>query len=206
MTTSHKNGKQRDRVASYAGGMLNRSNSGGGTSSSIQVNQKKKSYRARGCRGGASRKSSRKKQIADEENEENDPTLLNSHIMHDAATKQTISIDDSEKRRSKRQVDSENKMRTLSILPKEEVKQMDHSVNNIAGSKSSLPNVLHDTTNHTTTTIKSTSNVQSVIGRPSASTTSKSDAGHTSGGFSFFCISPRSFLSGKRKAKSPRLR
>ena len=205
MTTSHKNGKQRDRVASYAGGMLNRSNSGGGTSSSIQVNQKKKSYRARGCRGGASRKSSRKKQIADEENEENDPTLLNSHIMHGAATKQTISIDGSEKRRSKRQVDSENKMRTLSILPKEEVKQMDHGVNNI-GSRSILPNALNDTANHTTTTIKNTSNVQSVIGRPSASNASKSNAGHTSGGFSFFCISPRSFLSGKRKAKSPRLR
>ncbi|EED93444.1 predicted protein [Thalassiosira pseudonana CCMP1335] len=84
MAAAQHHAKQRDRVASYAkagGTVMNRSNLNG-TNSSSQVsntddaNAKKKPYRARGCRGGASRKGRKKHhQQDDREFQENrDPS------------------------------------------------------------------------------------------------------------------------------------
>mmetsp|Transcript_4742 Transcript_4742/g.8432 ORF Transcript_4742/g.8432 Transcript_4742/m.8432 type:complete len:87 (+) Transcript_4742:2-262(+) len=64
-----------------------------------------------------------------------------------------------------------------------------------------LPDALHDRAAQST---NSGARAPSAIARP-ASSTGKSDRdGSSGGGFSFFCISPRSFLSG-RKAKTQRL-
>lgn len=245
---SQTNNKQRDRVASYAsGGMTNRVNHGGPSS---QVNQKKKSYRARGCRGGASRKGRMKQELSNhsrqDDNEENDPSRLNNNSEEQsfkrAAPKDGSQprkvADASNKRELKRtyEVLSENKstnaedvspgkMRTLSILPNGTEmdanafggegthsdpstgmndEQHDGAAVVSNGNKSEvkpiLPGTLQEKPAHSTTR-----SALSAIARPTSSA-AKSDAregGYS--GFSFFCVSPRSFLSGQKKSKSQRL-
>ena len=196
------NGKQRDRIASYA---MNNSNSyrsnttannnnATGTGNvaagpSIQANQqqrRKKSYRARGCRGGASRKNSSRKKNLDSIDEEN---LNNNVIKHSANNNMS-------KSRS-------NKTRTLSILPKEEIKYLPPLRSDAAddSDKPILPS--RDIRKNPTAPHRHrtrTRNVQSVIARPSAN--EKSNAVGQMGGFSFFSISPRSFLTGKKTSAS----
>lgn len=216
---------------------MNRSNSDG--PSIQQTNQKKKPYRARGCRGGASRKSRKKQTINDpsRQNEENDPSRLNNNSENHSDNIHAPQEDTSNKRdtkhasggadkpRSDTQVDCQSKMRTLSILPKGSglsvhqgasghaseanagVRLMDqsqHHANNICDSKPILPNVVNDSTSDSA---RRGANILSAIARPTAASGGRSNnrEGHISGGFSFFCISPRSFLSGQRKTKSPRL-
>ena len=184
------NGKQRDRIASYAMNNSYRSNTTANNATgnaaaivpSIQVNQqrRKKSYRARGCRGGASRKNSSRKKNLDSIDEENDSRVLNNNetIKH-SANKHTS------KSRS-------NKTRTLSILPKEEIKHLPQLRSDAAddGDKPILPS--RDIRENPI----AMNRIQSVIARPSAH--GKSNAGSQMGGFSFFSISPRSFLTGKK--------
>mmetsp|Transcript_14411 Transcript_14411/g.34751 ORF Transcript_14411/g.34751 Transcript_14411/m.34751 type:complete len:237 (+) Transcript_14411:100-810(+) len=231
MTSSHTNGKKRDRVASYAGGILDRANIGG---SSVEVTQKKKAYRARGCRGGASRKNRKKQPITNHsrQNEENDPSRLNTisecHASHEGSPHRKPN-NTSSKRDNKHtsggsdksvlssQASSQNKTRTLSILPNRSglsvhksgtggrtaenglVDQSQHHTNNTGGPKPILPTTLSDSA--TQTTARGGNNIPSAIERPAAnsSTGRSNDQGGQTGGFSFFCISPRSFLSGQVK-------
>jgi len=190
------NGKQRDRIASYAMNNSYRSNytaannatGNAAAGPSIQANQqqrRKKSYRARGCRGGASRKNSSRKKNLDSTDEENDSTVLNNNIEIKHSANKNMS-----KSRS-------YKTGTLSILPKEEFKHLpplrsdavDDSDKPILPSRDIRENLI---ATHRTRT----RNVQSVIARPSAN--GKSNAVSQMGGFSFFSISPRSFLTGMK--------
>jgi len=193
------NGKQRDRIASYAMNNSYRSNytaannatGNAAAGQSIQANQqrrRKKSYRARGCRGGASRKNSSRKKNLDSIDEENDCRVLNNNEIKHSANNNMSS--------------RSNKTRTLSILPKEEIKYLlplrsdaaDDSDKPILPSRDIRENPVA-ATNRTRTR-----NVQSVIARPSAH--GKFNAVGHMGGFSFFSISPRSFLTGKKTSKS----
>ena len=194
-----KNGK--DRVASYGSG---------GTSSQ---HQKKKSYRARGCRGGSSRKAgARRKQFANNENEENNPSLLNTIPEHENVNNTQVGASSHPKQPAMQRRASaeqyENTMRGVSILPKGgEVKQMNappphRSTNPLDNAKPILPSVPLINANHTAVSMNGKRNVSSVIGRPSSASNKPDTRNNT--GFSFFSISPRSFLSGKRKAMSPR--
>lgn len=266
---SQADGKQKDRVASYAGGMLNRATSSGGTS--IQASQKKKPYRARGCRGGASRKGRKKQSMnsSSQQNEENDPSRLNTNsgkrpcegsqknkfvatANKDDDTKRTS--DGSDKAGLKDQDNSRNKLRSLSILPNvyeqtsgDGVTEANVGIELIlpnggglnvhegtsgegateanvgidlldesqrsTGSKSKrksyelldpvLPGVLQNSTIHS---VHRDATAPSAISRPTSASSSSAgtaDArdGISNGGFSFFCISPRSFLTGNKKAK-----
>jgi len=199
---SRTNGNQRDRVASYAGGMLNRVNGGG---PSIQVPNKKKPYRARGCRGGASRKgrSNRKNQSKthSRQNEENDPSRLNNNLYAKDFDRHDTRSDNP---KVNTHVFSDNKARTLSILPTEstiEIDLIDQSRQVVAhgmsrkdyGPKSIPTDVLH-TRGPTSATKGAT--LSGAIARPAS--ISFTGDGSVGGGFSFFCISPRSFLSGRK--------
>jgi len=195
------NGKQRDRLASYAMNNSYRSNytaannatGNAAAGPSIQANKqqrRKKSYRARGCRGGASRKNSGRKKNLDSIDEENDMRVLNNNETKHLAN------NNMSKRRS-------NKTRTLSILPKEEIKYLPPLRSDAAGDgdKPILPsNDIRENPAIVVTHRTRKSNVQSVIARPSAH--GKFNAVGHMGGFSFFSISPRSFLTGKKTSKS----
>lgn len=241
MATSHiTHGKQKDRVSSYAGGVggggggiLNRPSSGG---PAIQDNHKKKPYRARGCRGGASRKGRKKQATNDDhsrQNEENDPSRLNTNpekrshnanATRDGSQHLKYNTTSSGKRESAkhgcagsdktRSIDvgpKQNKTRTLSILPNNSSHQSESVLSesnesaelsaqaqngaNNSEHKPILPGACSETVHLT-----SKSNVHRAIARPASSSAGAKDA-HNAGAFSFsfFCISPRSFLSGQRK-------
>ena len=118
--------------------------------------------------------------------EENDIRVLNNNneIKHSVSANKNMS-----KSRC-------NKTRTLSILPKEEFKHLPPLRSDAADDKPILPSrdIRENPIAATNRTRKS--NVQSVIARPSAH--GKSNAVGHMGGFSFFSISPRSFLTGKK--------
>ncbi len=164
--------------------------------SSTQVNHKKKNYRARGCRGGASRKSKTKKQqqSASSSGVENDPTLLNANVE-----KQTTHDIHEEASDSKQTGSDKAKARSLSILPNTsglaDQEGLESDVDGEASSKPILPSMTYENVLHNTTRAQ---NNQPAIARPTSSNKSEGLSG--GGGFSFFCISPRSFLSGRRKA------
>lgn len=209
------NGKQKDRVASYAGGMLNRVNGGG---SSAHAHDKKKPYRARGCRGGASRKarSSRKNppMTHSRQNEENDPSRLNHNSYVEGADKHDTPSDGT---KSSPCVFSDNPARTLSILPTgselnvyqgtsggitestievDFLGQSQHVADSMSRQcepKPIRPNVLHE---RAPTSTSKGAIVSSAIDRPPSNAVAGD--GIDSGGFSFFCISPRSFLTGRK--------
>ena len=215
------NGKQKDRVASYAGGMLNRVN---GSVPSTQLDDKRKPYRARGCRGGASRKgrNSRKNQSIthSRQNEENDPSRLNNNSYFNDSDKYETHSDNV---KENSHFFSNNKARTLSILPTgsemnvcqgtnglitestieidllDQSQPVTDSMFSARAAKSNLPDVLRERIPKSSTSKGAT--VFSAIDRPAS--TSLTGDGNIGGGFSFFCISPRSFLSG-RKAKTQR--
>ncbi|KAL3763807.1 hypothetical protein ACHAW5_002311 [Stephanodiscus triporus] len=234
MTTSNINGKQKDRLAYYGEVMLN-GVSGGGPS--ILANQKKKSYRARGCRGGARR--GRRNHTVNHENEENDPRRLNEileekpfniHVrdgglqnlkVYDASnnryTDEHTSGDGSDESKSNSHVHCQKKMRTLPILPNSiglSIRQ--GGANGYTSKTYSEAELLGQSHNRTNTGRDPTTNLPgitcsispcgmkksgiSAISRP-ASAPSDGNDGKTAVGFSFFCISPSSFLSGRRKAK-----
>ena len=245
------NGKQRDRVASYAGGGSG-SNGGGGPSSSssslLQANQKKKPYRARGCRGGVSRKTKKKQQqqamqlqmkqqqqqqttaknpsaiMKSDSNEENDPSRLN-NLKHDGSVFVNASINvDSGKPDTANTIRPDNKMRTLSILPNGSILNV-HATAGGGEYDATESNV--ETELISSSSIHATRSntgefrpflpghafqgmivpaASSAIARPTnATTASSSTASSGGGGFSFFSISPRSFLSGQKKTKASRL-
>ena len=189
------NGKQRDRIASYAMNnsyRLNTTANNANATGSIKANQqqrRKKSYRARGCRGGASRKNSSRKKNLDSIDEENDSSILNNNVIKQSANKNMS------KSRS-------NKTRTLSILPKEEINYLPSLRSDAAddGDKPILPSRDIRENPIAATNRTRTINVQSVIARPSDN--GKSNAVGQMGGFSFFSISPRSFLTGKKTSAS----
>jgi len=242
---SQLNTKQRDRVASYSGGTLNKVNAGG---PSVQVNQKKKPYRARGCRGGASRKGRKKQPIIHTgQNEENDPSRLNNNnsdklssynaqapkectehqkpvAMNDHETKHANSGSGVDASKMTTQDHHHNKARALSILPNvggldanqgpsghatasnEDFNLVDQAQSHIDStfirSKPILPGVLTDSATRST---NKRVHALSAIARPSSASSGGKSDGNSGGGFSFFCISPRSFLSGTKKAKTPKL-
>jgi hypothetical protein len=240
MTTSNINGKQKDRVAYYGEVMLN-GLSGGGPS--ILANQKKKSYRARGCRGGARR--GRRNHSVNHENEENDPRRLNAileekpfniHVVCDGGSQNLKVYDASNNRytdehasgdgsgeskssdefKSNSHVQCQKKMRTLPILPNSiglSVRQGASGYTSKTYSEAELLGQSHNRTNTsrdpTTILAGITCNISprgmkksgiSAISRPASAPSDGSD-GKTAVGFSFFCISPSSFLSGRRKTK-----
>lgn len=211
---SGNNGKQRDRVASYAG-MLTRVNGG---EPPAQVHDKKKPYRARGCRGGQSRKgrNSRKNHsIAhSRQNEENDPSRVNNYsYVKNSGTRKCYS----DNTKLNTEVFSNNKVRTLSILPSGselnvyqgtsghitestiEINILDRT-QQFDGSRSSkcerALTPLDVLQNRASKPKTKNATASSEIDRP-ASASSTAD-GNVGGGFSFFCISPRSFLSGRK--------
>jgi hypothetical protein len=235
MVTFHINDEQNDESVPYARGMLNRTNSGG---PSVQSNQKKKPYRARGCRGGASRKG-RKKQtpISDSrQDEENDPYRLNNNceqrrssdhlsetiqhckVFHAADMRASIrsgpieSISDIHSY-SQQTVQSQlfvpygdgsNVHQRTSGTASDaniEVELLDRSKNRDHYGRGTMPILpLHcDDTSHAILA----ASVNGINKIPAVCMPEKrfddTDGQSNGGGFSFFCISPCSFLSGQRK-------
>ncbi len=231
MATSNINWKQKDRVAYYGEVMLNGVNGGG---PSILAKQKKKSYRARGCRGGASRKG-RKKHSLHHENEENDPRRQNTNsefnvgatdedsqnckevdASNNRDTDEHVSGDRSYESMSNSQVQTQKKMRTLPILPKSSglslrLGSSEHTLKSYSEAE------LWDQSQNRTNTARDPTSIVTDINcnsapcgmtesgshtnaRPDSNPSDGSD-GRTGVGFSFFCISPSSFLSGRMKAK-----
>jgi hypothetical protein len=240
MTTSNINGKQKDRVAYWSG---SGTSSGGG---SYILADQQKSYRARGCRGGTSRKNRKKYQPSKHENEENDPHRLNisgkhpykNHVNDEDPPGYKIAADDSsnkhyaeeisessggsrilEESKLESQAHPQRKMRTLPILPsssglsvreedqqKQEIQtekseaelliqSRDIKTNNGHSPTNSLAHIHFNSTTPRNTTV---SGRISAIARPS----SAQSPGRQSGvGFSFFCVSPSSFLAGRFAAK-----
>jgi len=241
-TMKSSNAKQKDRVASYA-------------RRGLEDNQKT-AYRARGCRGGTSRKPSanRKKTSSngDVHNEENDPSRLNSSQRCQFPTSSMTTNDSTEltyqkhselvntstkssskakttskprKRRSRRcsakSNDDENKPDgnpkglSLSILPNngpgltDDVDSVEVELSNPI-----LPILPGTTADHAAAAemeskaakrpaAGSPRKFSSIIGRPSSPISRTAN----NGGFTFFSISPRSFLGGKRRGvPSPKKR
>jgi len=230
MTTSNNNGKQKDRVAYYGEVMLNGVNNVGPP---IFANQKKKSYRARGCRGGASRKG-RNKHSLHHENEENDPRRLNTNSENtsfngrapdEGSQKRKVVVasynrDTDEHANGDRSYESKSnsqkKMRTLPILPNSSglslrLGNSDHTLKTSSEAELLDQSQTRTNTGRDPTTILTNINCNSAprgmtksgshaIARPDPTPSDGRDGG-TGVGFSFFCISPSSFLSGRRKAK-----
>ena len=230
MTTSNNNGKQKDRVAYYGEVMLNGVTSVG---PSILANQKKKSYRARGCRGGASRKG-RNKHSLHHEDEENDPRQLNTnsentsfngcapneysqnHKVVVASNNRDTDEHASGDRSYESKSNSQKKMRTLPILPNSSGLSLRLGTSDRTLKTSSKAELLDQSQTRTNTgcyptTILAKINCNSAprgmtksgshaIARPNSTPYDGSDGG-SGVGFSFFCISPSSFLTGRRKAK-----
>ena len=238
MTNSNINGKQKDRVAYWSG---SGTSSGGG---SYILADQKKSYRARGCRGGTSRKNRKKYQPSKHENEENDPHRLNisgkhpykNHVNDEDPPGYKIAADDSsnkhyaesessggsrilEESKLESQAQPQRKMRTLPILPSSSglsVREEDQQKHEIQTEKSEAElliqsrdiktnnghsptnSLAHIHFNSTTPRNMTVSGRISSIARPS----SAQSPGRQSGvGFSFFCVSPSSFLAGRFAAK-----
>jgi len=224
---SSNNGKQRDRVASYTG-MLKRVNGG---EPPAQVHDKKKPYRARGCRGGQSRKgrNSRKNHsIAhSRQNEENDPSRVNNYSYDPSRVNNYSYVKNTGTRKCysdhtklNTEVLSDNKVRTLSILPSgselnvyqgtsghitestieinilDRTQQLDGSLSSKCERALAPLDVLQNRAAKPKT--KNVTGLSEIDRPASASSTADGNGG---GGFSFFCISPRSFLSG-RKSRS----
>ncbi len=226
MTTSNNNGKQKDRVAYYGEVMLNGVTSVG---PSILANQKKKSYRARGCRGGASRKG-RNKHSLHHEDEENDPRHLNTNSENTsfngcapdenkvvvASNNRDTDEHASGNRSYESKSISQKKMRTLPILPNSsglslrlgnsnhtlktssEAELLDQS--QTRSNSGRYPTTIHTNINCNSAPRGITKSGSHAIARPNSTPYDGSDGG-TGVGFSFFCISPSSFLTGRRKAK-----
>ncbi|KAL9183473.1 hypothetical protein ACHAXT_004329 [Thalassiosira profunda] len=218
---SQQHGKQRDRVASYAGGvggMLPRINSsGGGEGDGLQPpTQKRKPYRARGCRGGASRKSRKHRPqsaaAGGPRDEENDPSRLNTNEDNDAVDASDKA--DAAKPNSAKPSRQANAMRQMAILPSGSglnVHQTGGEPNaaievvalgaSAAGGQPILPGALQNNN-----IAPSANCALSAIARPAPPSSARGAPSPGGSGFSFFCISPRSFLSGQRKAaKAPRM-
>ena len=230
MTTSNNNGKQKDRVAYYGEVMLNGVTSVG---PSILANQKKKSYRARGCRGGVSRKG-RNKHSLHHENEENYPQRLNKNSLNTSFNgrapdkgsqnhKVVVASNNSDTdehasgdRSYESKSNPQQKMRTLPILPNSSGISLRLGTSDRTLQTSSEDELLDQSQTRTNTgryptTILTNINCNSAprgMTKSSSHATAGSDStpsdgrdGGTCVGFSFFCISPSSFLSGRRKAK-----
>jgi hypothetical protein len=248
----------KDRVAYYGQVMI----SGNGGGQSIVANQTKKSYRARGCRGGASRKG-RKNYSSHHENEENDPRRLNAstenipfhNFTHDVESENRnivnasnnrdvdkhASCNRSDESKSDPQAQTQKKTRTLPILPNSseltfyqdsgehrmksysndvEVQLLDQPLyrtntgrdpTKIRANMNIYPGIeveLLDQPLYRTNIGRVHCNIDPcsmtksghpAIARPD-STPSDGNDGNSGVGFSFFCMSPSSFLSGRRKA------
>jgi hypothetical protein len=224
---------QKDRVANYGQVMISGSSGG----QAILANHKKKSYRARGCRGGASRKG-RKNHSSHPENEENDPRRLNANTekmlcnncTHEVGpqnrnvvnasnnrdTDKHASGNRSDESKSNSHVQSQKKMRTLPILPNSsgltlsqgfsehrlktcsDIELLDQSL--YCTNTGRHPTTILADINCNISRCSMTKSGHSAIARPD-STPSDSYDRKIGVGFSFFCISPSSFLSGRRKAK-----
>lgn len=243
MTNSNINGKQKDRVAYWGGG-----GSSCGESSILAC--QKKSYRARGCRGGTSRKNRKLNQPTRHENEENIPHRLNisgkhtdknpNHVNDEEPQRYKVAANDSSNKRyavemmssggsrsleeSKLESQShpQRKMRILPILPSSsglsvcEEDQLKHeiqteksedelliqsrNIKNIKTNNSHSPtnSLAHIHLNSTTPRNTTTSGSISAIARRSSDQSPDRQSG---AGFSFFCISPSSFLAGRFAAK-----
>jgi len=225
MTTSNINGgKQKDRVAYWSG-----SGSNFGGESSIMADQKK-SYRARGCRGGTSRKNRKKYQPSKHENEENDPPhrlnmsgkhTCKKHVTDEDPLRYKVATGDFSDKRFAEEVSGgsqsleestldsrahpQRKMRTLPILPSSnglsvrEEDQQNHEMKSEAElliqTRDIKTNNCHSPTNSLETT---TSGSISAIARRSSA---QSPGRQSGAGFSFFCISPSSFLAGRFAGK-----
>lgn len=233
---SSSNAKQKDRVASYARQGLDGLNN--------KSTNQKSSYRARGCRGGTSRKPStnRKKSSSDDgdvHNEENDPSRLNSgqrcQFTNDSSEltykKHSELVDTSSKssskaktaskprkRRSRRcstksnedesKPDGNRKGLSLAILPNngagltDGVDGVEVELSNPAPPILPATNATHAAAERESKTTQrpagSPRKFSSIIGRPSSPISRTTN----SGGFTFFSISPRSFLGGKRRGVS----
>lgn len=234
MAAFHNNNKQNDRTISCAGELMNIPSSG---AASAHANQKKKPYRARGCRGGASRKG-RKKQTPtsdSRQDEENDPNRLNNNRgqrrhnndsfarmrhyrpynasdVRDNETESSISCGSNESK-SSTQLYSPRKSSygSTSKIHKEfsgsaseediEVELLDRSQNRPHYGRETRP--ILPARDDDTSSVLLAANANGLNSIPAVSMPEKivddRDGQTTGGGFSFFCISPCSFLSGQRK-------
>lgn len=231
MVKFHINDEQNDKSAPCARGMLNRTNNG---RPSVQANQKKKPYRARGCRGGASRKG-RKKQtpISDSrQDEENDPYRLNNNceqrqysddlsetMLHCKIDLRASTSGGSVESASNIHFVSQRKIQSQSFVPYGdgsnvhernsgtasdadiEVELLDCSKNcghYDRGTMPILPRRCDDTPH--AILAASVNGINKIPAVCIPEKRSNDSYGQTiGGGFSFFCISPCSFLSGKIK-------
>jgi hypothetical protein len=241
MTRFQINDRQNDRSASCVGGMLNRSSNGG---PSVEAMHRKKSYRARGCRGGASRKGRKKQTLTSEsrQDEENDPHRLNvnsdqrqfngdslgsmrhwkianaSDILDTETESSTSDVPD-ESKSNNRRVHPQRNHRSQSLAPSGsgtkiyqgfsgsasdadiEVELLDRSQHPVHFGRGTMPilPMHYDDTQHAML-MPSANCVREISAISMPEKRSDTSEGQSAvGGFSFFCISPCSFLSGKRE-------
>jgi len=240
MTAFHINDNRNDRSASYEEGVLNRSS---GSGPSFQANQKKKPYRARGCRGGASRKGRKKQTITTDtrQDEENDPHRLNNNTeqrqynddLPESLPPCKIMNASSDMRGTSGGPDesaanvtshSERNIRSQLFVPycngsnihqgfsesaseaDIEVELLDRSLNRGLYSRGAMPILpmrCDDEASHAMLRTNNNSLRDVTVPTMSERRSDDGDDQSTGGGFSFFCISPCSFLSGQRKKRGP---
>lgn len=223
-------GKPRDRVPSYKDGTswATSKPSQGSTTHINDASLKKKHYRARGCRGGASRKG-RKKQInhhVEREGQENLDPLPSTSLppsgfiakdINDDEPKEEFSASQSHninsyKSQKKVTFSSHTEKHLYAAEPKEKRKFM-HSFagfghkavppQQVKTSMAILPSE-SDAEGNIELLLDENANPNSAVASPANRAIIKGSSPARSPGFSFFSISPRSYLTG-RKSKAQKV-